>query len=363
MINIDAPLNSLSLGQVTINILKQLHKRQIDCCIFPYGGHGNLEAYDLKPEFVEWLKDKTENAYKHFSKKNKTLKIWHIENSDHTMSNDNFLYTFHELDNLTPTEIAILNSQQHIFTACDFNKDVFNSFGVENVTTAALGLSDEFFSFNKRLESADRTVWFIGGKLEKRKAHIEAIRSWISVFGNSTQHKLILCLYNPFIGDPGVEIQFILQTLGFDRIPHYMNFLPFTKKNSDYNQILNACDIAIDMSRGESFSLPAFQAVGIGKHAIVHNNTGMKQWANEKNSVLVTSNGKIDPWDNRFFAPGRAYNQGKYFDWDKDQFEKKLQDVYLRSTTNRVNTEGLKIKDEFTWEKTVDKIVKVMDIK
>lgn len=361
MINIDAPLNSVSIGQVTVSILKELFKRKVDCCIFPVGKAINLEAYDFEQDFKDWLQEGINNSYKNYSKDNKTLKIWHIDGSERNLSSQNYLFTFHELDSLTPAEIGILRNQEHVFTACDFNRDTFMSLGLENVTTAPLGLSSDFKNLEKRVYAPSITSWFIGGKFEKRKAHVEAIIGWVKEFGNSRSHLLQLALTNPFIhpNEPQPE-QIILNSLGLDRRPFYLNFIPFTPRNAEFNKVLNSSDIVIDMSRGESFSLPSFQAVAIGKHAIVHNNTGIKQWANDKNAVLVPSAEKMDPWDGKFFGPGNLFNQGKYFNWNMEDYTKKLKDVHNRSMANRLNAEGLKLAETHTWEKTVDIILDKM---
>lgn len=361
MINIDAPLNSVSLGQVSVSILRELFKRKVECCIFPVQKNVDLGAYDLEPEFATWIQEGVSNSYKKYSRDFKTLKIWHIDGSERNLSSKNYLFTFHELDSLTPAEIGILRNQEHVFTASDFNRDTFMSFGIDNITTASLGLSPEFKDLDKRIYDKNITSWFIGGKFEKRKAHLEAIAGWVQTFGNSQSHLLQLSLTNPFIhpNEPQPE-QIILNSLKMDRRPFFFNFIPFTPKNSEFNKVLNSSDIVIDMSRGESFSLPSFQAAAIGKHAIVHNNTGMKQWANDKNASLVQSAEKMDPWDGKFFGPGGGFNQGKYFNWNMDDYKKKLQEVCTKSVSNRLNSEGLKLQQTHTWTKTVDIILDKM---
>ncbi len=54
------------------------------------------------------------------------------------------------------------------------------------------------------------------------------------------------------------------------------------QKNSLYNDYLNSANIILGMSGGEGWGLPEFQSVALGKHAVILNATGYKDWATEK---------------------------------------------------------------------------------
>ena len=50
---VDVPLNSLSFGNVSLNLLREMYKKEIDVALFPTGGQVDIEAFDkLDKKFV-----------------------------------------------------------------------------------------------------------------------------------------------------------------------------------------------------------------------------------------------------------------------------------------------------------------------
>ena len=45
-LNFDGPINSLSLGNVSVNFLRELRKKDLDIGLFPVGDKGEFDAYD-----------------------------------------------------------------------------------------------------------------------------------------------------------------------------------------------------------------------------------------------------------------------------------------------------------------------------
>lgn len=127
------------------------------------------------------------------------------------------------------------------------------------------------------------------------------------------------------------------------------------------NDCFNAADIVIDMSRGESLSLPSMVSVALGKHALLHNATGIKDWATEDNAVLVQSSGRIIADDGIFFKNGSDVNQGSFFDWKDQDFIDGLDKVIERFKSNRVNNAGLQLQKDYSFENGVNTILKVLD--
>ena len=114
------------------------------------------------------------------------------------------------------------------------------------------------------------------------------------------------------------------------------------------------------MSGAEGWGLPEFHSLGLGKHGVILNAHGYKEWANENNSVLVEPNGKIDAYDEAFFQKGAPYNQGQIFDFDEDEFIHACEKVIEKVESNRVNEVGLKLQEDFTVEKTLDSLIELL---
>ena len=62
-LNFDGPLNSLSFGNVSLNILRELYKQGVKVNLFPTGNSIELSAFNnVDDDFVEWLKNSQRNA-------------------------------------------------------------------------------------------------------------------------------------------------------------------------------------------------------------------------------------------------------------------------------------------------------------
>jgi hypothetical protein len=140
-----------------------------------------------------------------------------------------------------------------------------------------------------------------------------------------------------------------------------VQFLDYMPSNAAYNDFLNSSDIVIGMSGGEGWGLPEFQSVALGKHAVVLNAHGYKDWANEKNSVLVEPSGKTEVYDGMFFKRGLPFNQGNIFTFDEDEFIDGCEKAIERVEKNKENSEGLKLQEEFTYEKTLDGLLSELE--
>ena len=133
------------------------------------------------------------------------------------------------------------------------------------------------------------------------------------------------------------------------------------QKNSLYNDFLNSGDIIIGMSGGEGWGLPEFQSVALGKHGVILNATAYKEWATEANTTLIEPCGKIEAADGVFFKKGGAFNQGNIFAFDEDEFIEGCEKAVQRHKNTPINLEGLKLQKDFTYSKTVDAIMEVMN--
>ncbi len=66
-----------------------------------------------------------------------------------------------------------------------------------------------------------------------------------------------------------------------------------------------------------------------------------------------------DIYDSLFFHKGAPFNQGSMYSFDEDQVVAAMDKAIELSSTK--NTEGLKLQKEFTYKRTVDEILKVIN--
>ena len=133
------------------------------------------------------------------------------------------------------------------------------------------------------------------------------------------------------------------------------------QKNSLYNDFLNSGNIILGMSGAEGWGLPEFQSTALGKHAVILNATSYKDWANPENSTLVEPSGKIDSEDGMFFKKGNPFNQGQIYDFNEDEFIDGCEKAVERYKESPVNTEGLKLQEQFPYSATVEQITNIIN--
>jgi hypothetical protein len=358
VLNLNLPLNSVSFGFVGFNILNTLINKGLPVAVAPINGQIDLRSFSgVADERKQMIVELCKNFPSSYSRLTPAFKLWHINGSEQSVGEGNHLMTFHELDGLTPTEINILNNQKQVFVTSEETKKVFLSHGVKvPVHYIPLGFDSlHFYPTGKTYLGPNTTVWSINGKLEKRKQHHKIIPLWLKKYGNNPQHKLHLSVYNVHM-KPEENNQAIQAMMGGKKY-YNVSIYPYLDNLTMLNESYNATNIVIDASGAEGWSLPSFHCVGVGKHAVLHDATGISSWASEENACLVKPCAKTPVYDGRFFVEGAPFNQGNIYEWDENEFSSKMDEALVRFRKNPVNEAGLLLRDIFTWDKTVDMIL------
>ena len=347
------PLNSLSFGNVSFNLLREVYKKGIETAIFPIG---NVEVAAFGPqedEFKSWLEDGVNNRFSKIDKDIPTLQMWHLNGSENRISRNQFLYTFYELDSPTEEERKLCALQDAVIFSSKFAADQFEG----NVSNAPLGLDPDFKKINKSYLQG-KTHFGLMGKFEKRKHTAKILNLWAKKYGNNYNYQLSCCVTNPFLKKEQLEAV-ITQALGGQRYGN-INFIPFLPQNAQVNDYLNSIDIDLGgVSGAEGWNLPSFNATCLGKWSIVMNASSHKDWANKDNCILIEPNGKEPVYDNIFFKEGTQFNQGNIYTFDDDEFISAMEKAEELCKTE--NKEGLKLSESFTYEKTLDSILEVIE--
>lgn len=355
----DGPINNLSLGNVSVNFIRELLKKDAVSAIFPVGEKGDFESFDSLGELVRGqITSLSHGRFKFFDHKLPTIKCWHINGSEKKLTNNQYLYTFYEVDSPTVEEYNILKNQTWTFFSSSEAADSFKKIGLENCSYLPLGFDPDFYK--KDVENVDgKTIQFgLIGKFEKRKNTERIIKLWLQRFGNNPDYQLNCLINNPFFQKEVYQnlISNVLEGKNWNNI----NFLPHLSKNSQVNDLMNFIDIDLSgLSNGEGWGLPAFNATALGKWSVVSNCSSHKDWATEKNSILVEPEGKQECYDEVFFKKGHPFNQGSYYKISDgaiiDGMERALKKV------GENNIIGEKLREDFTYEKTVSGILQKIE--
>jgi glycosyltransferase involved in cell wall biosynthesis len=351
---VNAPINALSFGNVSVNILRELHKKDIDLVFFPIGDKAELEAYDkIDLSFIKYLQSATNSRYEKINKDIPTLKLWHIFGSETRYSKNQSLFTFHEVSEVTSIEKNLLNLQDRIFVSSNYTKNIFELNGVENITYVPLGFDPDFHITDK-IYLEDKIHFGLLGKFESRKNTARIIKAWLKLFGNNSKYQLSCAITNPFLDKAKFQNE-LLKTLEGKQYNN-LNFVPYMQTNSEVNDFLNSIDIDLGgLSGAEGWNLPSFNATALGKWSVVMNATAHKDWATSDNSILIEPSSLKDCYDDVFFKKGQAFNQGQFFNISDEEMENAI--LKSVSYAKKPNPEGLKLQKEFTYEKTVETIL------
>jgi len=353
------PINNVSFGNVSVNLLREMHKRDMNIAHFPIG-KPDISVFDkLGKDFQEWLQTSIDNRFKLLNKDLPTLQLWHINGSENRITRKHHLITFHELDSVTESEKNISSIHDSIMFSSSYSSKLFKSVGCENISHIGVGFDQDLNQTGKDYLK-DKVHFGLMGKWEKRKHTAQIIRIWADKYGNNYNYQLSCCINNPFL-KPEQLNSFIGKALEGKKYGN-INFLPFLKTNSEVNELLNAIDIDLTgLSGAEGWNLPSFNATALGKWSIVLNATSHKDWANDKNCILVEPSGKTPAYDGHFFQEGAMFNQGNIYTFDRSDVESKME--YAETLCKQENTEGLKLQKDFSYSSVLDKIIKNIENK
>ena len=356
----NVPINSVSFGQISTLLLKTLHKKVLagedlpEVKLFPLGGQVDLSAQNKDDLFELWLQKRTVDALENHTKDDPCFKLWHLHGSMESFSKEQTLLSFYELDSPTKSELNVAKNNRTFFSS-KYTCDVFRSSGVK-CEHIPLAFDDfNFKTIDKDYFEDGRIVFGVVGKMEKRKRHGKILKAWAKKFGNDKKYALHCALYNHFLS-PEQNNAFVHEALDGEQYFN-INFLNYMGENEVYNDFLNSSHVVIGMSGGEGWGLPEFHSTAIGKHSIIMNAHGYKEWANKENSILVDPSGKTDSEDGVFFHKGGNHNQGQIFDFNDDDFISACEEAIKRVKDNPVNEEGFKLQKEFTKEKLLNNVL------
>lgn len=354
----DGPLNNLSLGNVSFNFLRELIKKRAVSAVFPVQDRADLSAFDcseeMKPEIVSLIN----NRLIKINKDTPTLRVWHINGSERRLTNKQFLYTFYECDQPTVEEMTIVASQEHTFFSSTESCESFKKRGLENVSYVPIGFDPDFHRTNKKYLPEGVVNFGLVGKFEYRKNTKKIIQAWLKKFGNDSRFQLTCLIHNPFF-EPQIMNQILAQTLEGKSYSN-INLIPHQEKNSMVNEVYNAIDIDLSgMNGNEGWGLPSFNAACLGKICVVGNGGAHKDWAYGKNIILMEPDGKRPAYDNFFFKEGLPFNQGTFYDFNEDTLIDGMERA-LKLKSSYVEEERLDLQEEFSYKKSIDKILKTI---
>lgn len=356
-INFSGPINSLSFGNVTVNMLRELHKLDQKICFFPIGNSLDFDAFDkLSEDCKKWIQDSYSSRLKNLKKENPSFKMWHLTGSESSIGSRNFLYTFYECDEPTESEINLVNLNEKTVFSSLHSQEKFKDSGCDNTSYIPIGFDEDFYETGKTYLE-EKINFGLVGKFEKRKHTAKILRLWADKYGDNNDYQLTCCISNPFFKDE--QMKSLIASALNGKSYKNINFLPHLKTNTEMNEVYNAIDINLSgLSGAEGWNLPAFNSTCLGKWSVVLNATSHKDWATKENSILIEPNGKEGIYDNIFFKKDQDFNQGNLSTFSDEDFYKATERA-IECCKNK-NESGVLLKEKFSYSNTIKQILKLI---
>ena len=360
-----APFNTMSYGYVGCFLFEELSKL-IDVkpnCISQFSAESRFS----------YIKPNTDSFRKEFHHDAPSLKVWHqFDMTGFTGSGPTIGFPIFELNRFNETEKHNLGYPDHLIVCSQWAKDVimdqcppisYRGIDIEEfadesrVHVVPLGVDRNIFKETSQQQSGP-TRFINFGKWEVRKGHDILIQAFDRAFLSSDNVELHMFSENVFLRPHQSEewrSYYLSSKLG--------NKIKFGKRVETQEQVYNVMkdmDCGVFPARAEGWNLELLEMMSCGKNVIATNVTGHTEFCNNKNSMLIDLPGLEPAYDGVFFN-----GQG---DWHKiedkhiDQISKHMKTVHIAKQSKRLkqNEEGIKTANEFTWQKSAQKIVDIL---
>lgn len=355
-LNLELPINNLSLGQVSYGLLREVFKRQLLPNIFPIG-NVDVSACENEKPFIDWLQFCINRSSQAYSRKFPTIKIWHINGSERRLSDFQILWTPHETSTFTPTEQNIIKNQDVTVFTSNYSLDISRKNGLKNTEVCPNFFDSLHFKPIKDIVKPDAISFSLIGKFEKRKNTAQILQLWSKMYGKNEKYRLNCLINNQFI--PQENWPGLLNQVFAGNIPWNINFIPFQEKNSQVNLIMNASDIDLSgLSGAEGFNLPCFNMLALNKIGVVLKAHAHLDYMDKGNSIPVEPKGMTPIYDGVFFAQGAPYNQGDMYVLDNDAAAAGIEEAVRKHTSKEIVDSTL--ESEFSVSNSVDKLLSLI---
>ena len=350
-INVIAPVNNLGYGVASINICKALSRRGIEVSLFPIGQPSfscEQEAMDIGPMI------QSQGA---FSPTAPCLKIWHEHSMGERIGTGKFVgFPFFEINEFDDARKNHLSSCDEIAVSCEWAKAIVEKELPKAVVhSVPLGVDTSVFTAIPPTKS-DKFIFFNCGKWEKRKGHDVLLECFNSAFTQDDDVELWMMCDNPFLPP---EHQSGWTSL-YRQDPR-VRFIDRVQSQSDLAQIANSTDCGIFPSRAEGWNLEILELMSLGKSIITTDYSAHTEFCTDKNSMLVKPLKNESAFDGFFF---NGLGEWASLEGIEEKFVDHMRSIYKKwkggNKERIINEEGIKTAQEFSWDKTVEKLEEIL---
>lgn len=350
-LNFVAPINTVSYGIVSLNILKEL-SNLIDVSLWPIGQPQVTNQNDW-----DYVQRACENA-RSYNPEAPCIRLWHqFDLAQFVGRGAHIGFPIFELDQFNKQEKHHLKSVDHIMVCSRWAKEVIKTDLGEpyaaNTHVIPLGVDTALFKpvYPTKKENF---VFFNCGKWEVRKGHDILAQAFNDAFCPSDPVELWLMTENPFCSkeEDAQWKMLYMQT------PMYsagkIKFRPRVNSHEEVYKIMVQTDCGVFPSRAEGWNLEALEMMSVGRPSIITNYSAHTEYCNNSNSFLIPVNQTELAYDDKwFFGQGSwgVFKTQHIVDAMKSAVSSKH--IYFQDCVNTAN--------QFTWKNTAKEIINVLE--
>lgn len=355
-LNLLAPINLLSYGIVSTNILIELQKLGVDVALFPIGSIEAQEKHHngIRQALVSAQKPDFQAP---------SLRIYHeFSLAEHVGYGTKIGFPIFERNKFNEQMKHHLVNQDELFTCSCWGKQIIldNLIAKQNsIHVIPLGIDPTIFNQNYLNKLYNyKTIFWTQGKIEIRKGHDILHEVFSKAFPNNEEVELWISWNNPFLKKEEIDDW---EALYRAKLGDKVKFIPPIQNPCDMAQLMSQTDCGIWLSRSEGFCLPCLEYLAMGKHVIGPSNSGFTEYLNKNNSFLIEFDESEPMFDGVWFKNEES-TWAHYGENQIEQAVNYLRDVHSKKQTELrlVNEAGIETGKKFTWENTAKKIYEVI---
>lgn len=349
-INVHCPIGSTGYGVASLNLIKELDKREHEVSLFNIGNPSVDNENDLN------IIQKCLNRQKTFDYNSPTLKIWHqFDLATKPGNGKYYAYPFFELNLFNDSEKHHLNFPDHLIVSSNWAKEVIQSNNINKPTHIVnLGVDRTIFDSNNFSENTinDKYIFITIGKWEKRKSHDIIIELFNKAFELNDNVELWMVTNNPFLSKQDEQIW--LDRVIDSKLRSKIKVFPRLESHLELARVINYSHCGIYISKAEGWNLELLETMSMGKPVIATNFSAHTEFCDKNNSYLVDISKLEDANDGIWF---HGFGQWAHIgESEKDQIIEYMRNVYKNHTVSNPN--GVETAKKFSWENSVDQLIR-----
>lgn len=279
-------------------------------------------------------------------------------------------YTIWETSKLHPDWVPhINNNAEKVLVGCTWNVEVFKSSGIKvPIGVVPHGINADKFDgvepFNVAGVGKDTYMFYSIFQWFERKNPIDLLRTYWSTFRDNEDVALVLKTYRMGYSDEEKNavrniIKQVKSTIKMDNYPK-VYLIPNMLSEQEMLGLHKRGNCYVSLDHGEGFGLCPFAAGAAGNPIIITGYGGALEFATYENSYLV--NYTLEPVHSMPYSPWYKGDQW----WAKPDLYKASALMYSAYRAKQsAKDKGAKlqehIKENFSWDRIADKIVKELE--